>query len=66
MYRTPKTAAMSAIFLHSVKPPAAAVSGWMISMASERRMSRKPYLFFYHQSNVMAMCDVTPSYSTSA
>jgi hypothetical protein len=38
---------MSAIFLHSVSPPAAAVSGWMMSIAPESKISRNPYLHRY-------------------
>ena len=33
---------MSAIFLHSERPPAAQVSGWMMSMARVASTSRKP------------------------
>ena len=38
----PKASAMSAIFLHSDNPPAAQVSGWMMSIARDTKRSRKP------------------------
>ena len=42
LYRTPKASAMSAIFLHSERPPAAQMSGCTMSTAREANSSRKP------------------------